>query len=267
MLVTDGAHPPQDLRQAYLASLCHPQELYLENLVRAGRTLVLHDDRDGGEGGGAKAGDRIMGYAVISGDAVVEFFLAPDVLAALQVAFAAVLDHAQAARALCKTFDTLLLTAAASRPARTSTTGYLFREVRDPSFTPDPDIVTRLASPTDVDAVWSIHDGFFDDVDEVRQYLDTQSLFLYHAAGEELLGCGILTRVVPGETAVDVGMVVAPARRRRGLGSYIVADLKDRCLRAGDRPIAGCDAANLASRRALENAGFTTSHSLLDFTY
>ena len=273
MLVMDGARPPQVLRQGYLASLAHPQELYLENLVQAGRTVLVYDDRDGDGGNGAVARDRavdrdrIVGYAVIGGEAVVEFFLAPDVLAALPAAFAAVLDHTQVGRALCKTFDTLLLTAAASRPAHTSTAGYLFREVRDPSFTPDPDVVTRIGLLADLDAVWSIQDGFFDDRGEVRQYLDAQSLFLYEAGGGELLGCGILTRVVPGDTAVDVGMVVAPAHRRRGLGSYIVADLKARCLRVGDRPIAGCDAANLASRRALENAGFTTAHSLLEFTY
>jgi GNAT superfamily N-acetyltransferase len=252
----DVARPPAPLRAAYLRSLGEPQELYVESLVQTGRTVLIRDDDD-----------QVIGYAVLAEATIVEFFVIPDALSVLPSAFAATREQTHAERALCKTFDHLMITAAASTPARTRTTGHLFRIVRDPGFATDPAVAHRIGRSSDADAIWSIHDGFFDDLDEVERYLAEGTLHLYETAGGELLGCGIRTRVIPGDDAVDIGMVVARSHRRRGLGGYIVSHLKRHCLDAGDRPIAGCSTDNLASRRALENAGLATTHSLVDFAY
>jgi GNAT superfamily N-acetyltransferase len=257
MRVEEVAGVPEGLRRAYLASLPEPQEFYVEALVRAGRTLVVRPDED----------TEIVGYAVVADATIVEFYAPNSSLAAVPAMFDAVLDDSGAERALCKTFDPLMVTAAANRPARTRTSGYLFRTILDPGFVADPEVQVRVASSDDVEAVWSIHDGFFDDRDEIGRYVADGRLFLYETIGVELLGCGILARIIPGRDAVDVGMVVASAHRRRGTGSYIVAHLKDYCLRSGDRPVCGCSADNTGSRRALENAGFATRHSLIEFTY
>jgi len=260
MIVEECGDLPVWLRQAYLGSLGEPQELYVETLVRSGRPLLLHQGEQGQDG-------AVTGYAVVSDGVVVEFHLGRDAWSELPAAFGAVLDHSGAGQALCKTFDPLMLTAAASRPARTRTVGHLFRSVHGPGQVAGPEITARLAQDSDSDAILAIHDGFFDDPDEVERYVTEQALWLYETADFDVLGCGTLTRVIPGQDAVDVGMVVAPQHRRRGLGAAIVAHLKDRCLQSGDRPIAGCDAENTASRRALENAGFATAHSLIEFTY
>jgi GNAT superfamily N-acetyltransferase len=140
-----------------------------------------------------------------------------------------------------------MMAAAASRPANTRTSGFLFRTIVDRSFAPDPD--------------------FFDDVHEIERYAADGRLFLYETIGAEPLDCGILTRIIPGLDAVDVGMVVAAPHRRRGIGAHIVAHLKHYCLQAGDRLVCVCSADNHASRRALEQASFATAHSLIEFTY
>jgi GNAT superfamily N-acetyltransferase len=54
----------------------------------------------------------------------------------------------------------------------------------------------------------------------------------------------------------DVYMEVAEPFRRRGLGTYLVQELKRACYDLGAIPGARCDAANLASRRTLQKAGF-----------
>ena len=156
-----------------------------------------------------------------------------------------------------------MVTAAASRPATTRTAGYLFRKVRDRSFVADPRFRPRLGTTANVDSVWLMHDGFFEDRDEIERYAADDRLFLYETPADELVGCGILTRVIADYDAVDVGMVVAEAHRRRGIGAYIVAHLKHHCLTSGDRPICGCSADNQSSRRTLESAGFVTAHSLV----
>ena len=83
----------------------------------------------------------------------------------------------------------------------------------------------------------------------------------------DLVGCGITTRVIPGCDALDVGMVVAVVERGSGLGDMTAAHLAERCVATGDRPIAGCAVGNVASRRALERAGFRSDHTLVELDH
>jgi len=65
---------------------------------------------------------------------------------------------------------------------------------------------------------------------------------------------------------VDIGMMVAPSFRRRGLGTHIVSEIANRIEKAGLRPICGCGAANTASKSTLEKAGFVSENQLMSFT-
>lgn len=53
----------------------------------------------------------------------------------------------------------------------------------------------------------------------------------------------------------DIYMEVAGKHRRRGLGSYLVQELKRICRESGRLPAARCGTDNVASRRTLERAG------------
>ena len=61
----------------------------------------------------------------------------------------------------------------------------------------------------------------------------------------------------------DLYMEVAPAYRRRGVGSYLVQELKRICRDMGCVPAARCDEANVASRRTLERAGMVACARLV----
>jgi len=54
----------------------------------------------------------------------------------------------------------------------------------------------------------------------------------------------------------DIYMEVTEPFRRRGLGSYLVQELKRVCYDLGAIPCARCNPANIASRRTLQRAGF-----------
>jgi len=54
----------------------------------------------------------------------------------------------------------------------------------------------------------------------------------------------------------DIYMHVNESVRRRGLGTFIVQELKRVCYEGGHVPGARCNPANLASRRTLQRAGF-----------
>jgi GNAT superfamily N-acetyltransferase len=61
----------------------------------------------------------------------------------------------------------------------------------------------------------------------------------------------------------DIYMEVAEAFRRRGLGSYLVQELKRVCYELGGIPCARCSPTNIASRRTLQRAGFVPCAHIL----
>ena len=61
----------------------------------------------------------------------------------------------------------------------------------------------------------------------------------------------------------DIYMEVAEPYRRRGLGAFIVQELKRVCYEGGHVPAARCNPANVASRSTLQKAGFVPCGHIL----
>lgn len=61
----------------------------------------------------------------------------------------------------------------------------------------------------------------------------------------------------------DVYMKVAEPFRQRGLGAYLVQELKAVCRKAGSVPCARCNVDNLPSRRTLQKSGFVPCGTLI----
>jgi GNAT superfamily N-acetyltransferase len=61
----------------------------------------------------------------------------------------------------------------------------------------------------------------------------------------------------------DIYMEVAEPFRKRGIGSYLVQELKRVCYERGTIPSARCSPKNIASRKTLQNAGFVPCGHIL----
>lgn len=61
----------------------------------------------------------------------------------------------------------------------------------------------------------------------------------------------------------DIYMAVAEPFRRRGLGAWLVQELKAECYRLGAVPAARCHPGNAASRQTLQKAGFVPCGHIL----
>jgi GNAT superfamily N-acetyltransferase len=61
----------------------------------------------------------------------------------------------------------------------------------------------------------------------------------------------------------DIYMEVAEPFRRRGLGSFLVQELKRVCYEGGHVPAARCNPQNIASQRTLQKAGFVPCGHIL----
>jgi GNAT superfamily N-acetyltransferase len=62
----------------------------------------------------------------------------------------------------------------------------------------------------------------------------------------------------------DIYMDVGESFRRRGLGSFLVQELKRVCYEGGNIPAARCSPWNLASQRTLQKAGFVPCGNILN---
>lgn len=61
----------------------------------------------------------------------------------------------------------------------------------------------------------------------------------------------------------DIYMAIAEPFRRKGLGAYLVQELKAVCRAGSKVPAARCSVDNLPSRRALQRAGFIPSGNII----
>ena len=61
----------------------------------------------------------------------------------------------------------------------------------------------------------------------------------------------------------DIYLDVEEPFRRRGVGSFLVQELKRACYEGGHVPAARCNTGNVASQRTLQRAGFVPCGHIL----
>lgn len=243
---TPSFEPSLQLRQQYLESLDEPQEFFLEELVRTGQVWT------NGKGS----------YGITIGNRLVEFFSPDPERATTRLRH--LHDQTNFSTALVKSYDRTFMGSCQELGWTGSVGGFLFRNRKTRTQTAVPNADLRAATLSDVDALWGINDGFFESPEEIAALADTHKLWTVRVDGE-IAGCGVSNRFMENSDAVDIGMMVAPGFRRRGLGAHIVSEMADRAEDAGLRPICGCGASNVASKTTLEKAGFVSEHQMMSF--
>jgi len=99
--------------------------------------------------------------------------------------------------------------------------------------------------------------------DEMREVPDDQLKWhgVVEVEGNLAAGGGILFHY--NRPYGDIYMEVSEPFRRRGLGTFLVQELKRVCYEGGHIPAARCNPANVASRRTLQRAGFVPCGHIL----
>lgn len=192
-------------------------------------------------------GDRTVGYASLAVDGpwrnrptFYEFYVTPDRRSRAYALFEAFLTVTQPPAFEVQSSDALTTTMALTFARDIATERVVFRDhvttahvvpgARLRCLTPAADIQTAIAARQD-GGQWVL------EVD-----------------GIEVGKGGILFHYNPPYG--DVYMEINEGFRRRGLGSYLVQELKRLCYELGGIPAARCDARNMASQRTLQRAGF-----------
>lgn len=242
----------QSMRFECLTRRPFAQEGYLESLVK---DAVLFKIQFSG---------TPCGYVLLQNECIVEFFIYPDCSLNTGQIMVAVESFTHAESALCQSFDHQLTSACLSVNWRPKPIAHLFRKC-DTSII-SANLRPRLAQDTEIESILKIHDGFFDDEDEIVSYCGgTSRLFVYQHENIDV-ACGVIKQTVDCRQDFDIGMVVAPTHRGNGYGAAVANHLKNYCVEQGWNPVAGCSVDNIASKLSLERAGFVSEHDLNKFS-
>jgi GNAT superfamily N-acetyltransferase len=87
-----------------------------------------------------------------------------------------------------------------------------------------------------------------------QQELDSDATWLVAVGGVVAAAGGVLFHY--NRPYGDIYMKVGESFRRRGIGTYLVQELKRICYEGGSVPAARCNPKNIASRQTLQKAGF-----------
>lgn len=246
-------------RQSHFSRLGEGPELCLELLLRTGAAHRLHWK------------GQPAGYCLSSSDSMLaELELARSCWAERSALFASLAKQIGLRGARCFSFDSLLLALCVEQGWPAGVEGPLFRDLLDESGPVRSEafegLELRPATPDDIPTILEHREGVFESPEEVSEWVTRGHVSVLERA-TTFLGIGLLTRVWSTRREHDVGVMVHPDHRHRGYASYILRQLKRRCLDSGMRPTAGCAVENVASVRALTRAGFISQHSLLIFEH
>jgi GNAT superfamily N-acetyltransferase len=245
-----------DLRNKYLESLIEAQELFLELKITSSKVFII------------KSGNVQIGYFFLDNDNILwEYFILHEYINQVDKIFGEIIIKFSVTKALCKSFDHVLLSCCLSYHKTVKVFGIHFRKYLKNWILPDcKDITIRFPAMEDKEVIKEINEDIFESEEEINYYIENKKMFLFEK-GTEMAGFGVFSRVINGRPEFDIGMCVNKKFRRQGLGTYILKYLVGYCEKNGWRPIGGCAIENTASRRCLENAGFTADYRLLEFTF
>jgi GNAT superfamily N-acetyltransferase len=188
--------------------------------------------------------DAAVGYGAIKGqtaasgrDTVFELYIVPSARGSSRELFVELLAASAAAYIECQTNDPLL-SPLLYEFGRDINAGVMLFEDHFASNLAIPGAAVRRRAPDD--------HVFDHTVEPIGDYVVTME--------DEVVGTGgFMLHYNP--PFADLYMEVRPDRRRRGLGSLLLQEVKKACYGAGRVPAARCGIANLASRGALTRAG------------
>ena len=258
----EDPHAIQKLRDNYLSTLIAPLDGMWENQIIAHATFwEIYSD------------NQLVGYYCTDlNNYLLRFYLLNNYLTRSQEIFRWVISTSNIQTALVNTIEPLYLSLCLDLQASITVHSYLFRDnthvtmpfkLTDYSFRKadehDFSHVARFyRTNTEGPGAWI--EGF------LHKRFKREELFVLYAE-HMLVATG---ECIPSEQQTpyaDLGMVVAQTYRGQGLGSAMLIQLKEYCYKAGWQPICSCAADNLASKKAIEKAGFSSEHRILQITF
>lgn len=222
-------------------------------------------------------GEQSMGYCYLQEQTLMQLYLEKPYMSHGADVMDYLVEHHGVNGALAATIEPHYLSLCLDRQKQTKVHSYLFEdhEPRTPT-PPDLEDLTHRAAvmesdfQTIVDHYTRTSEGGELQLEHLKGYIQNviahQKVFMFFS-GDCLIGTGEYRPSQSQPAYADLGMIVAPEYRRKGVGSYILASCRDYGYAQQTNPICCCEADNLASRGAIEKAGFLARHRVLKLSF
>lgn len=192
--------------------------------------------------------EKLVGYGSIAvagpwtgKPTLYEFYVVPKWRTRMFDLFEALLKSSGAVAIETQSNDSLLATMLLAVAPAVTSESILFHDKVTTAHAAPPGVIFRRAEPADAAQIAS-------------QKLDEGTDWLLELDGAIAATGGILFHY--NRPYGDIYMAVAEPFRRRGLGAYLVQELKRVAYERGNVPEARCNPKNVASRKTLQKAGF-----------
>ena len=260
-----------DLKAEHLKTLSAPLDAYWEEaLIGFADHYEIRID-----------GDRSGFYCLNSDNHLVAFFLVPEQAHQGEDAFSSVLRDHGVSTALAGTNDAFFLSLCLDVGTKSQAHTLLFQDHRTTlgaASATDPysfalateeafgEIFEHYRAASGSMDVESVEIGFDDLKGYIRSVMEQHHIFVLRENGA-LIATSECRISRTQEPYADVGMIVAEAHRRKGVGSHILARTKAFCHERDVHPICSCEATNIGSKKAIAKAGFVSRHRIVQVEF
>ncbi len=257
-------------------SIADMKQAYLQQCVAPMHAIWEHGHIGPSDHYLLKTDQATIGYVCLNQQTLMQLHLQPSYLGHATEVLDFLLAEKAVEKALAATIEPHFLSVCLDRQKRIEINTLLYEDHQNllPPLSGLGQLEFRIAQAPDFQNVLQHYARTADDgelsLDNLKAYLEDimqhHRIFLLLAEGQ-LIGtseCRFSGTQVP---YADLGMIVHPDIRRKGVGSHILGKAKEFCYQHNTKPICCCDADNIGSSKAIQKAGFISRHRVLELFF
>lgn len=252
-----------NLRLKYLDSLVAPMDGMWESSIIGNSIYSI-----------IKYNESRAGYFCVDENrCLIQFHLLEEFRNLAQDIFRFVISSEKINNAICSTIEPFYLSLCLDLTESVSVNSYLFYDGMriKPSLSKFCDAIFKKATFREMEELIDFYRKNIEGSDKwvrnfIEQLLQKEQLFILYN-DQKILGTGECIISQKQKPYADVGMVVSKEHRGMGVGTYILTLLKEYCYEVNCEPICSSSQTNIASKKAIEKAGFISSHRILNVMF
>lgn len=256
---TEDSSTLSKLKEAWYDSLLAPQDGMWEMFINTSTPYEISSN------------GKPIGYACINAEGILlQFFIELGWMQESKSVFKKLLDQTQIKTAMVGTNNPVFLSSALPFQKSVEVDTLLFTEVVDAQKT-DQEGIFRSCEESDQA---SVVDFYHRSIGAPKEWLEgylgghiqKEEIFIFEKENEILGSCEVRKSDSQLQYA-DVGMVVSPDHRKKGIGTFLLSKTIEIAKGWNRKAICSCEATNTGSFKAIQNSGFRSIHQLLRLSF
>lgn len=217
-------------------------------------------------------GQRIGYFVLDNNHAMLQFYIKKASRQILGQVFKHILETFHVEHALVSTYDPIFLSLCIEESQTIEINSILYRGINTETIEkPLASIEVTNAVAEDFDSVIKYHEEKVDIsgewlIEYCKNLIGNNGLFLYKS-DNEIIGTGEIRVSLSSPAYCNVGMTVAKDYRNKGIGSFILSDLKVNAQSRELKVICSTSIDNIASQKTILKSGFFPYNRILDVRF